>query len=69
MTPPGTSGAGRAIVSFCVSLGQMRDAIRTAVIVKLSGAADVPELKLIALYMGDCSKNGSIRAKQLKFSG
>ena len=61
--------AGIAIVSFCRSLGQTNEAIRTPAMVKLSAEADVPELKLIALNIGACSKNDSMRAKQLKFSG
>ena len=52
-----------------MSLGHTSEATRTPAIVRLPAAADEPSAKLIELYMADCSKNGSIRAKQLKFSG
>jgi hypothetical protein len=59
---------GKAIVWFCVSLGQMSEEFRTPAIVMFPAAEEV-KLKLTALYIGACSMKGNMRTKQLKFSG
>ena len=51
-----------------VSLGQISELTRTPAIVRLPWSAE-QRLKFVALAIADCSKYGSIRTKQLKFSG